>query len=309
MKQKSALITFLEQHGYEIINPENIAIKDQNIKPLSFIISQGVSTEDVFKLPEKYIDLYNFISNLPEFERIQLKPFLFAFYFHSICKMLYTEITQKQEESKKSIIMKFYDDFKDSHHSFHTNSITSLKKIFNSPNPRAFKTFFESKYSANITEIAFNSLISYLSDKLYFTFLSIIEKNIIISFLPYEQAVSRPEIIPEFILNSNESTNQVQTKPLIELLENSITNLSNKLLEKKLIYFDQEQNFIQNSIILPEIKSDRILYNAINIQQMAQLSKSELPSCAYITFPNDDDYYDINLDGTLIAVVTKKKLC
>jgi WD40 repeat protein len=57
---------------------------------------------------------------------------------------------------------------------------------------------------------------------------------------------------------------------------------------------------------LPAILHDRVLAIASDIQNMVTLSKTNLPSCAYFTFQQENVSYDINGSGTLIAAATER---
>ena len=303
----------IEKRGFVVKNSGDLAgIEVQSKVPdITNFINQAASEENPADLPQKYENTKKWIeSSTPELRR-ELYRILYAFFFHSAIILF--------KSRNEEIFRKFLQDHFQDHHKYHQQDRPKFNNMLKR-GPGQLVMMEGTKFSLKITKTSWNALVSFLSQEGYATFLRILDEKLDVEFVPFEKVQYAPDIISEFILPSVDRQGE-KVEPQLTLARTAIDYANEyikKLQEKK---DDQKNstNFQQlhildddeskrDDVLLdhPKIHLEQILTTANDIIQMARLSKSDLPSTAYFTFPDHDTDYDINNDGTLISVCTKK---
>ncbi|EAY02416.1 hypothetical protein TVAG_206920 [Trichomonas vaginalis G3] len=294
----------VQNYGNGIHGAQQPAADQNDIYKIA--LREMIKNEDVSKLPEQYDAVKNWIITSFPPESIQyreLYKILYAFFFHSI-------IIMSERGVDKQVVTKFMNRNTGDHHRYHDQS--KLKKaVANNACPK----LADNGFSLKITKTSFNTLTSFLEENYFYTFLGIIQDRLHVTYIPYEKILNSPESIPEFILPDN-AKNPERRDPTLSLLKDNLIDLINQRIETiypdeetanrlKISLFDDDTSKRTPQVVnLPKIPVEQILAGTMQAQLMAKLNKSELPACAYFTFPTHDQYYDINDDGTLISVCT-----
>lgn len=260
--------------------------------------------EDPNQLPNHYAAVKNWIITTYPPDSIQYRELyriLYAFYFHSLVKM------KMSGQVSTDVIKRFTDMYSGDHHRYHDQS--KLKKALNSS---SVSRLAQSSFSLKITKTTFHTLVTYLTDNHFIFFLGIVQDHLVVTYVPFERIQYAPDQIQEFILPVDSQSEQ-RNDPTLSLLKDNIMDLVNAHLgeifgdkpDKKVELFDDDVNKRTSNIFpLPKILPNQIFATAKQVQLMAKLNKTELPTCAYFTFPDHDMSYDINNDGSLISVCT-----
>jgi len=305
MRPTSSIINYFESHGIRVQTPEKLLSFNcpENKPALSSLIYVSYINENKSELPMKYEMVQEFINNLPEFHKTQLKRLLFALFYHSVPIMI----------KEKAMANDFFIKHRYDHHAFHEHDINHLKKLIDENNPNtASNPIFDTKFSTSLTEIAFNSLISFCSENNCATFLYILDHYLDLTYVPLDQCASIPDLFSGFILHSSDTSSQGGQKPQILLRANCLYDLARNFpADKKqdsnsgpIPEIFEDVSRMSANIPLPDYTIEQIAKQYRNFVEMAKLSKNDLPSCAYFSFPSEDRYYDINSNGSLIAVGT-----
>ena len=301
----------IEDRGFTVLNEGDLRGQavDLNLPPMKNFILKASSEENPATLPQKYQDTKNWIlSGTPELKR-ELKRILYAFYFHSIIIMVKNKVD-------RALIQDFFSSNIDDHHNYHKQDRQKLSRLINQP-PINFKQLEMTTFGLKITHLYMNALTSFLSKKGYATFLKIIDESLVIDYVSREKVQYSPDLISEFILPVD-AQKENKIDPHLTLATTAI-DYANKYLKNvmerpetptfpdyTLHILDDDEKRDDITLPHPQIHIEEILSTVMNLKQMARLSKNELPSTAYFTFPDHDTAYDINNDGTLISVSTTK---
>ena len=303
---------YVQDHGYQITNPE--ALQNARIPPLKgnvslmdYLIQSSASSEDVLKMPNMYEDLVDFVNQVPYIQYLQLKPLLFAFFYRTVIELHQAKYNDAAQEFFEKHTKENPDGTKP-FHSFHDTDLKKLKQYMMTSSLTQTNALDKTAFATQLTETTYQALVAFLMDKSYVRFLMILNNFINVTHVPLDHFTSSINKIPGFIYKSTEHTEQpIPTN--ITLLKYNPYDLAKKYLGSKcnFAFFDDDpSNRITNPFPLPNILHDKVLAIAQDIQNLAPLSKKNLPSCAYFTFNDDNMAYDINGNGTLLAAATEK---
>ncbi|OHT04272.1 hypothetical protein TRFO_28257 [Tritrichomonas foetus] len=333
------MLQYLANHGYQITNSEEIerTLKKTNpraqMRPkapfLDSVISYlaNLEKQDESKtgidMPKMYDELVEFIKQVPDIQSIQLKPLLFAFFYHTIVSMHIPRQPDKRDADEKSRqlekTIQFFekytkyadDDMK--FHSFHESDIKKFQQNLQSSILNTGTINDKAIFHASLTETTYQALVAFLMDKSFMRFLIILRKYVKVNFVPLDHFTNRLDE-QNFIYHSTYQEDD-PVQPLIQLLNENPYDLAKKFVKGndttknspiKFDIFDDDPttNRIANPFPLPPVSADRIAAIASDLRHLDKLSKTVLPSCAYFTFQQDNIAYDINYNGTLLAVAT-----
>lgn len=302
-------IQYIQSHGYQVVNEEpllNLKVQGmvQSGNITNSLIRLAAEYEDDKELPKMYKDLVNFVDQVPKIQYLQLKPLLFAFFYHTVIRMYKNHPVEASE---------FFEEFRKPKsdgtppfHNFQDGDIKKLANLLNGSNLGPNANLSRVSFSASLTETTYQALAAFLMDKDYSSYLSILDNCIKITYVPLDHFTSRPDLIPLFICHSTEQSD-TPLQPVFKLLADNPYDLASKMLGCNFSIFDDDDaTRITPTISLPRVLHDRVLSMAADMKNMAHLSKNRLPSIAYFTFTQENNSYDINGAGTLIAVATER---
>ncbi|KAK8875492.1 hypothetical protein M9Y10_005658 [Tritrichomonas musculus] len=312
---KEEIKRYIEEHGYYIVNPESLETPyfGQNINSSKYHTLVDISISDVAdqenksddtgkQLPIMYQDLVEFIKQVPHIQQIQLKPLLFAFFYHTVYQLFV--------KKKDDVAHEFFDKYTKhpepgmEFHSFHQTDIKKLRTLLNSTTFTK-NNLEKTTFHTSLTETTYQALVAFLMDKSYMQFLNILNRYVKVSFVPLNYFTNRMDV-PNFLYHStDQSEDPTQTRTA--LLCNSPIDLACQFLGETSnfeILDDNPATHMANPFDLPKVSHSRVVEVACDIQNMQHLSKNSLPSVGYFTFQNENISYDINYNGSLIAAAT-----
>ncbi|KAH0786970.1 transcription initiation factor TFIID subunit 5 [Histomonas meleagridis] len=310
---QNSLREFFASHGYQLgqdvelnsfgqINSRQLFLKQS---ALDFLIQQEAMLEDVREMPEMYKELVDFIEQVPIIQKLQLKPLLFAFFYHTAVSLF--------DAKEVDLAIRFFEknryleDGSKAFHSIHDPDIKKLEQYLKATSLSKVSPLSVTTFATSLTETTYQALVCFLMDRSFTRFLYILSKRLNVTHVPIDHFTSRPDLIPGFIFHSTDQPEHLAT-PITGLLSIDPIQQAKKYLGEKCNFeiFDDDHNPIDCGFPLPEASHDRILSIASDLMSLDSLSKNHLPSCAYFTFQQENVAYDINNTGVLIAVVTDR---
>lgn len=297
---------YLGRHGFEIVDRGDMDFLQ--IAPEKSM-AQLVFRENISNIPsatifEEYDKLEDYVNQAPPIHQKQLKPLLFAFFFNVVIYL------KKSRKTGPDDLAEFFDHHvkparpENAFHPIHSNDLKRLQEELSQtlrrPNFQSFQEFH-----AYMTENTYQALITFLIDNSFFLFSYILSNYIKVTFVPINFFSNRTET--NFLFHSvNQSAD---SEAFTSLLSGSAIDLAKKYLGDKcnfeIVDDDPSTPHKMNPVdYIPPVYTDRVMTTASDMLNMKHLSKNSLPSCAYFTFHNENISYDINYNGTLIAVST-----
>ncbi|KAK8894326.1 hypothetical protein M9Y10_022761 [Tritrichomonas musculus] len=308
---KNEIVNYLESCGYSIANPEtlrnaSIPPANENCSVIDYMIRASASNESVLNMPKMYEDLVEFVNQVPNIQYLQLKPLLFAFFYRTVIELH----REKHTEAATEFFEKYTKDNPDGtrpFHCFHDSDLKKLQQYLMASSFTQTNSLDKTAFSTQLTETTYQALVAFLMDKSYDKFLLILNNYINVTHVPLDHFTSGIDKIPGFIYKSTEQVEQ-PSLTLTTLLKDNPYDMAKRFLgpECKFEFFDDDPTRITNPFQLPPIIHERVIAISLDIQNMAHLSKSDLPSCAYFTFNDENLAYDINGSGSLIAAATER---
>ena len=309
------VVDYLESHGYTLENPDILNFLGESPArgsttegrrgALSFFIAQAAEEEDPLLLPEKYLGLVEFVNHVPHIQYLQLKPLLFAFFFQSVVMMVQTG---NQSEALEFFLKETRErDGERPFHSFHDSDLKKLYQLLTASTLQTNSQLNRVTFAVSLTETTYYALVFFLMDKNYSRFLLILEQYVKVTFVPIDHFSGRGDLITGFIFRSTDQS-ETHTETQMRLLENNPFDLAKKYYGPSLNFeiFDDDGSRMRPLFSLPAVIHDRVMAVASDLKDMAHLSKTSLPSCAYFTFQQMNVAYDINGSGTLLAAATER---
>ena len=307
------IIDYIESHGYTLKDPESLGFVRETARHattpearkavISFFIRNAAMDEDPLQLPAMYEDLVEFVNQVPHIQYLQLKPLLFAFFFQSVVMMV--------QSGNQGVALEFFlNETKEREgerpfHSFHDSDLNKLYQVLTASTLQTNSQLNKVTFAVTLTETTYNALVFFLMNRSYVRFLLILDEHVKVNFVPLDHFSARPDLITGFIFRSTDQS-ETQTETQMRLLENNPFDLAKKHLGVKFEIFDDDGTRMPRLFPLPPVLHDRVLAVASDLQEMAHLSKTELPSCAYFTFQQMNVAYDINGSGTLVAAASER---
>ena len=237
---------------------------------------------------------------------LQLKPLLFAFFYRTVIEL--------HREKYTDVATEFFEKYTKENpdgtrpfHCFHDSDLKKLQQYLMASSFTQTNSLDKTAFATQLTETTHQALVAFLMDKSYDRFLLILNNYINVTHVPLDHFTGIDKI-PGFIYKSTEQAEQ-PTLTLTTLLENNPYDLAKRFLgdECTFEFFDDDPSIrMTNPFQLPQVIHERVLAVSLDIQNMAHLSKSSLPSCAYFTFNDENIAYDINGSGSLLAVATER---
>jgi transcription initiation factor TFIID subunit 5 len=312
---KNEIVQLIECHGYTIRNPESIPDADVSIsvpgqsyqhqQPPPHILNQFITVaaqaEDVHTMPQMYDELCDFVGQVPTIQHLQLKPLLFAFFFHTVLELVGADRPAATEFYRRTL------QTREPFHSFHDADLKKLKHLLAESSLQ--QKFPQSSFAISLTETTYHALVAFLMDRNFTRFLQILDIRVKVHFVPLDH-FSRPDAIPGFVCPATDQA-EVSGLTLIKLLRDNPIDLARRHLGNECtfcIFNDDPNDRAEPGLesILPNVLHDRVLALAADIQSMASLSKTNLPSIAFFTFSQECTSWDINGPKTLIAAATDR---
>lgn len=302
----------IESYGYSITNPEAlhdaaIPQASENSSATEIMLRATALNENVLDMPHMYEDLVEFVDQLSPIQYHQLKPLLFAFFYRTVI-----ELHRENPDVATEFFEKYTKDNPDGtrpFHCFHDSDIKKLQQYLMASSFTQTNSLDKTVFATQLTETTYQALFKFLMDKSYNRFLLILNNYINVIHVPLDHFTSDFDKIPGFIYKSTEQAEQPSVT-LTTLLKNNPYDMAKRFLgeECNFEFFDDDKSIRMPNPFqyLPPIVHEKILSVALDIQNMAHLSKSVLPSCAYFTFNDDNLAYDINGPGTLLAAATER---
>ena len=301
------LLNYLKNHGFNVISAPEIArptrpglsrVRDQSF--LEHVIDDQAMNDSIDPR-DAFVQLVDFIKQMPKIQSIQLKPLLFAFFYYTVCKLKENQIDKAND---------FFNTYVKSpdtaFHSIHQTDIKKLEQNLKASKLASTQKLAEIVFQANLTETTFQALVAFLNDKQFMFFMKILKNYLKVIFVPLNYFTNRGDE-PNFIYHSTNQSDG-QSKPFIQLLETHPFDLAKQYMGDDLefdILDDDPSIRASNPYPLPKVLIDRVICTASDLCERDKLDKNNLPSCAYFTFSDENLAYDINYNGTLIAFSTK----
>lgn len=309
---KEKIKNYLESRGYSITNPEalqnaSIPEANDNSSVIDYMIRTSASNESVLDMPQMYEHLVEFVNHIPHIQKLQLKPLLFAFFYRTVIEL--------HREKHTDVATEFFEKYTKENpdgsrpfHCFHDSDLKKLQQYLMASSFTQTNSLDKTAFATQLTETTYQALVAFLMDESYDKFLLILNNYINVTHVPLDHYTSGFDKIPGFIFKSTEQAEQ-PTLTSTTLLKDNPYDMAKRFLGEECTFefFDDDPPIrMTNPFQLPPIIHERILSVSLDIQNMAHLSKSVLPSCAYFTFNDENLAYDINGPGSLIAAATER---
>lgn len=330
---QNSLSSYFADHGYFIESDQlekligergykdfisGFRIRGKTANAIDFLISQESRNEDVLEMPRMYEELVDFIQQVPKLQKIQLKPLLFAFFYHTVVCLF----DNKKVNEAKQFFEKYHVN-EDGSRAFHPVHDTDLKKLGQYLSASSLSKNQEylsmTRFTTSLTETTYQALVAFLMDRQFTYFLRILNEKVNIRPVNVDHFTSRNDLDSNggFIFHSTDKAEQT-VEPLIGLLSDehniiemakifsSISKDNKELKPIDFKIFDDTQIHIDCAFSLPNVSKDRVSVVASDLSAVCPLTKTKLPSCAYFTFQEENTAYDINNSGLLIGVAMPK---
>lgn len=321
---RSSLSSYFAEHGYYLDSKQieqligkngykdlfnEYRFRGRNPSVLDFLISQESRNEDVTEMPRMYEELVDFINQVPHVQKMQLKPLLFAFFYHTVVSL--------NDSGKVDMAKQFFgrhkvgEDGGSAFHPLHDADLDKLMQYLSTSSLSKNQEFLSMmRFTALMTETTYQALVAFLMDRRLTRFLWILNEKVNIRQVSVDYFTSSKYVSSNggFIFHSTDRVEQT-VEPAIGLLSDNhnifeiAKNYPNN--EEFKIFDDDPKTHIDPLFPLPNISKDRVNAVATDLQNLCYLTKTKLPSCAYFTFHEENISYDISNSGLIFAVSTQ----